>query len=270
MESKSNGFISVTKRSILAFPSPKWNGVCTQKRRLHDDTKSPTVRKTYRNRYGEEIVFTPCYPPLGYVFVPSGIGFITLWCRKLAPQLIVVNCSESPNRRSAPIGLFVPKDIFEKVQFEFEARRAKLRKSMQRDLDNEFPDMPPADKKEYLDLILSECPTIVTKSALRRGSTSIYTFVRDRYTPFKSLATYGKHRDAKAINSAHRETQAVLDSWRGGKVVTKVSKSKKARRGRKGRRRGRAHRGGKGRRGVKGRRGGKRRRGGKGRRGGKP
>jgi hypothetical protein len=226
--SESNDFIPAIKyreRSTLATsssplrPAPKLNDIFTQKRNLHTDlegtdgeTSKKENRKAYRNRHGEEIVFSPCYPPQGYVFVSSGNTFITRSCRKVAQKLYVVYRPESRKKPFAQIGLHVQKEVFEKAKSDFKAKRARSEEILWRALDKNYPQMPPADKNELYHLISSRCPSLIGKSVLNHSGPIIYAYVRDQYTPFKSLAPYG---DTEAIDQAHKRVQEILASWRG-------------------------------------------------------
>jgi hypothetical protein len=200
------------------------NDIFTQERNLHTDpegTKSEDKasktenRKVYRNSHGEEIVFSPCDPPPGYVFVPSGNVFITRSCRKLAQKLYAVYRPESREKLAAQIGLYVPRDTFEKVKSEFEAKRARIGKKLWRALDKTYPQIPPADKNELHRLISSQRPSLTGKSALDHSEITIYAYVRDRYTSFKSLAAHGESPYSEAIARARQRVQEILASWRG-------------------------------------------------------
>ncbi|ETN45252.1 uncharacterized protein HMPREF1541_10129 [Cyphellophora europaea CBS 101466] len=171
--------------------------------------------QTYRNRHGEEIAFSPCDPPPGYVFVPSGNTFITRSCRKLAQKLFAVYRPMNRKRPATQIGLHVPRDVFKKVESDFKAKRAKIDESLWRTLDKSYPQIPSADKNELHRLISSRYPSLTGKSALDHSGIIIYAYVRDRYTPFKSLGLYGESRDSEAITEAHQRAQEIIASWRG-------------------------------------------------------
>jgi hypothetical protein len=125
------------------------------------------------------------------------------------------NRPKSRKRLAAQIGLHVPRDVFEKVESNFKTKRARIDKNLWRALDKKYPQMPPADKNELHRLISSQCSSLTGKSALNHSEIIIYAYVRDRYTPFKSLAPYGENRDTEAIARAHQRVQETLASWRG-------------------------------------------------------
>jgi hypothetical protein len=90
---------TLATRSSPSLPGSKLNAVFTQKRNVRNlsndiesDLEAPKRRNrtVYRNKHGEEIKFTPCDPPPGYVFVPSGDWFVTRHYRKLAQTLYAV------------------------------------------------------------------------------------------------------------------------------------------------------------------------------------
>ena len=118
-------------------------------------------------------------------------------------------------RLAAQIGLYVPRDVFEKAESDFKAKRAKIEENLWRDLDKSYPLIPFADKNKLHRLISSQYPNLTGKSALDHSGITIYAYVRDRYTPFKSLAPYDENRDTEAIARAHQRVQEIIASWRG-------------------------------------------------------
>jgi hypothetical protein len=221
---KYGGQSTLATRSSPSRPAQMFNDISKQERNLHTDSNGTDSegeaskrenRKAYRKSHGEEIVFSPCDPPPGYVFVPSGNAFITRNCRKLAQKLYAVYRPESRKKLAAQIGLYVPSNIFEKVVTEFEAKRVGIEEKLWRALDKKYPQIPSTAKNELHRLISSRCPSLTGKSALDHSELTIYAYVRDRYTPFKSLAPYGENRDTDAIARAHQKAQEILASWRG-------------------------------------------------------
>jgi hypothetical protein len=89
------------------------------------------------------------------VFVPSGNAFITRNCRKLAQKLYVVYRPKSRKKLAAQIGLHVPRDVFEKVESDFEAKRARIDENLWWALDKKSPQIPPVDKNKLDRLIAS-------------------------------------------------------------------------------------------------------------------
>ena len=233
MASSPSNFISAVKyseRSTLATrgstlrPMPMLNGICTPKRNLHTDPEgienglkasNKENRNVYRNRHGEEIVFSPYCPPQGYVFVPSGNAFITRSCRKLAQERYAVFRPKSRKKLATQIGLHVPRDVFDKVDSDFKAKRARIDQKLSRALDKKYPQIPPADKDKLHHFISSQCPNVTGNAAANLSETHIYAYIRDRYTLFKSLDLYEINRDTKAIDRAHQRVQEILASWRG-------------------------------------------------------
>lgn len=74
--------------------------------------------------------------------------------------------------------------------------------------------MPPADKNEVHRLISSECSNHVGKPALDSFWVTIHSYIRDRYSPFKSPNTYNT-QNSKAISQVHQRVEKTLASWRG-------------------------------------------------------
>jgi hypothetical protein len=79
-------------------------------------------------------------------------------------------------------------------------------------LNKKYPQIPPTDRNELYRLISSQRPRLTRKSALDYSKITIYTYVQDRYTPFKSLALYSENQDAEAIARAHQRVQEILAS----------------------------------------------------------
>ncbi|MCJ1479487.1 hypothetical protein MMC13_008173 [Lambiella insularis] len=233
MASSPSNFISAVKhseRSTLATrsstlrPMPMLNGISTQKRNLHTnpegtenglEASKKENRSVYRNRHGEEIVFSPYRPPRGFVFVPSGNAFITRSCRELAQKRYAVFRPKSRKKLAAQIGLHVPKDVFGKVDSDFKAKRARINQKLSRALDKKYPQIPPADKDKLHCFISSQCPNVTGNAAPNLSEINIYAYVRDRYTPFKPLNLYEINRDTKAIDRVHQRVREILASWRG-------------------------------------------------------
>lgn len=204
------------KRSTVApCSAPQLNTVFARERNFHShigkaEAFKQESHKTYRNRHGEEIVFDPCDPPPGYVFVPSGNTFITRRCRKLGQKLYAVYRHKTRKRLAAQIGLYVPRDVFEKAESDFKAKRAKIEEILWRDLDKSYPLIPFADKNKLHRLISLQYPKLTGKSALDHSGITIYAYVRDRYTPFKSLTSHDENRDTEAITRAHQRVQEII------------------------------------------------------------
>lgn len=192
------------RRSIHNDPK----GTESKSDREDSGTKNSTV---YRNKHGEEIVFCRDKPPPGYVFVPSGNPSITRNCRKLAQKLYAVYRPKSRKKISSQIGLYVPRNVFEKVRSDFAAKRARIDAELWRTLDKKYPQMPPADKSEFHDLFSSQYRSLTGKSALNDMEIRVLAYVRDRYTPFKCLDL----QDTKAISLVLERVAKILASWRG-------------------------------------------------------
>lgn len=194
--------------------------VSTQGRNLHSDTQGVEAfkqkdRKIYTNKNGEEIAFSPCRPPPGYVFVPAGNVFITRNCRKLAQNLIVVCRPKSGKEFATQIGLHVPEEVFIQVKSEFEVKRAKINEELCRHLDKEYPQIPSAHKNEIHRLASSHEPNLTGKSALRDSENVIRAYIRDRYTRLMSLLFDDKSPNTEAIARTDQKIQDIMASWRG-------------------------------------------------------
>ncbi|KAF7502083.1 hypothetical protein GJ744_007327 [Endocarpon pusillum] len=199
--------------------------ILTQKRSIHVgsegsesgsksvDSETKTSR-VYRNKHGEEIIFNTKNKtkilPQGYVFVPSGNIFMTRNCRKLSQKSYALYRPESRKKGSTPIGLYVPRDVFEKVTSVFKAKRAKIDKDLRRALDEQYPRMPPAVKSELHTLISYQSDGLTGKSALKYMGIHIHNYVRDRHPPFTSLNLRNGKQHNKGISIGE-----VLASWRG-------------------------------------------------------
>jgi hypothetical protein len=122
--------------------------------------------------------------------------------------------NKTRKKLATQIGLYVPSDVFEGVKSDFEAIRARIGEDLWHKLNQNYPKMPPTDRTELHRLISSRYPNLTGKSALHPSEITIYAYVRDRYTPFKSLNIYEK-QNAEAISEVHRRVEKILASWRG-------------------------------------------------------
>ena len=116
--------------------------------------------------------------------------------------------------------------FFEKVNSDFETKRARIDAGLRQRLDEDYPHMPSADKSELHNLVISHCPDVTGKSALQHMEIKIYAYVRDRYAPFMRL----DFRDSKKISLVHKRVEKLLAYWRG-EDKTLVSKSVELSRG---------------------------------------
>lgn len=170
VRSKANVFVLTLKygeRGIWAScnrpwrPVPNLNTTFNQERSLHNEQEAAEredwVSKmerlwANRNKHGEEIIFSPCDPPLGHVYLTSGNRFKTRRCRKAcreaAQKLYAVHRHGSRKRPVAHISLFVPRDVSEKVKSEFQTEGAQIGEDLRRILDGDYPQMPRDDKNE--------------------------------------------------------------------------------------------------------------------------
>ena len=110
------------------------------------------------------------------------------------------------------MGLYVPREVLEVVISDFEARRARIEADLQRRLDK-YPHMPSADISKLHIIISSHSPDLVGKAALNGMKHLIYSYVRDRYTIFKTLKS--NEENSEAFSLVHRRVRELLASWSG-------------------------------------------------------
>ena len=180
-----------------------------------------------------QIVFDQeCHTP-GYVFVPAGNNFVTRRCRKLTKEsgrsvyavyvrgLISVYASlfgklsdQTQKKQGTSIGLHVPEDVFRVVESDFKIFQANKRKNLSRRLQDAYPNMPPEDKEEIhlLHLQISSGHPVTT--AIPINSLIMRSYVRDRYTPFKSLKEHHTH-DREAFSQVDKRVNKIIAFWRG-------------------------------------------------------
>jgi len=205
--------------SILLRPTLKSSGIIDKRRNIHTGEGGTRgagkdlkiANEIYMNRYREQILFLPCYQPLGYEFVPSGNIFITRNCRSLAQHVYAVYRSKNRNRCAAQIGLYVPKEVYKKVQAEFDIRRLQNDQSLWQSLVKHFPKMPYTDRREIRRLIFAGKPQTLERSISLE--TAVFQYVQDRYTHFKSLdRNWEKYREEADWTLCR--AKEILASWR--------------------------------------------------------
>ncbi|KAF2130927.1 hypothetical protein P153DRAFT_384141 [Dothidotthia symphoricarpi CBS 119687] len=223
------------ERGTLVRPALKLSDVFSQQRSLYSDSEDTGhvpftnwpeeivfnpypppgyVFTPYTNPRGEKIVLSPCHPPPGYVFVPSGNHFVTRTCRKLAQNLYVVCRPQTWKGSPMQIGLYVPGGVFQQAASAFMAKRARMEERLWQDLDKSYPTIPPDDKNKIHSYVVSQFPTQAGGWFPVDNGTTVFVYVRDQYTQFKSLDLSRKGRDTEAIAQAHRRAREILASWR--------------------------------------------------------
>ncbi|CAH0028774.1 unnamed protein product, partial [Clonostachys rhizophaga] len=160
------------------------------------------------------ILFKGQYPPPGYIFVPAGNIFITRHCRDLAKKtsedIYAYYRHKSKKKSAKQEGLYVPKDIFEKVKSEYERRKTLADEKVLRSLTKNYPNMPPADKAKIFQRC---CDPETLKPMMYNTHNVVYSHIRDRYTAFKSVS--GDKASSKGVNEAHRQAEEILSNWKG-------------------------------------------------------
>ncbi|KAI0847123.1 hypothetical protein F5Y00DRAFT_126178 [Daldinia vernicosa] len=182
------------------------------------ETSNNKYNSGYRNRYGEQTILGLSDPPPGYVFVPAGNQFITWKCRQYPQKRYAVLCRRSRKRPATHTGLYVSRDVFEKVRSEFEAKRASADEKLKRALDKEYPNMPTSDKNQLCDFIFSD-PDVIGKSTPKSRRLAIFNYVQANYAPLNSHNLSRENQNTEAIARANQKVQKILTSWRYGERV---------------------------------------------------
>ncbi|KAF2642923.1 hypothetical protein P280DRAFT_547178 [Massarina eburnea CBS 473.64] len=220
-QSLSHGRRSPTTTLIAAgCPPPKLGDMCTYKRKFH------THSGGYKSQLRQKMVVPNevDYTPPGYEFVPSGNPFITRMCHNLAPTLYFVSCSESWSIFEEEEGIYVPADTFKQAVSELMANKARYDQSFCRDLDQKYPNAPPADRKKRHDLIeLNSLDTaskilavdmdkksvnetaISEKWATKYVQDTVRNYIREQYTQSQPHSIYGMKPRTKEKGRMHRQ-----------------------------------------------------------------
>lgn len=173
----------------------------------------------------------PSSGPPGYVFVPSGNVFIKQNRRKLAEKVYdvcvrslasilllhrgLISPTASGISKKKPcvhtglvhIGLYVPQDIFEKVDFDFKVGRERTSEELWRVIDEKYPYIPAADRSKLHGRIISRYPNHVGKSALEHWEHRAYVYARRKYISFTRLSGHGEQQVAEEISLKHEKAE---------------------------------------------------------------
>ncbi|KAJ8114065.1 hypothetical protein OPT61_g3966 [Boeremia exigua] len=210
VRSLTTQYTSTVSYPVLSFGF----GVFQLQRRAYSGPPKSTVRTVYRNRNGEKIMFEPCSPPLGYTFVEAGNHYLTRRCRKLAQTVYAVYNVRYYPSHSKQLGIYVPNDVFEQANSDFQTQGEKTNKKIERVLGKMFPRIPSTDRQILQTFISEFSPTVTGDALLKNLGFKVYAFVRSRYTRYRSLKLFLVRRKAhKAQDQVHRETMDILRSW---------------------------------------------------------
>jgi hypothetical protein len=182
-----------------------------------------------------EISVAPSKPlPKGYAFLPRGDPYKTLHCRRLTHQagkpLYVV---EQGNKRKKVLGIRIPKSIFFQVQEQAretlasrraatEQRDAALVRQAASAIDEQFPDMPEADKEQVLKHGFKKYSGRVGRTGQipmsKKVTLAVIAHIRHTHTGYDKLLDGGEERE-QARKKIAKDTQSILRRWgaKGGK-----------------------------------------------------
>lgn len=104
------------------------------------------------------------------------------------------------------------KDVFEKVESDFETIKTRTSESLWQILDREYPKMPTADKKEVHRRVSSRDSKLVGKSTRDGLALTIHYRIRDLYTPPLNLNDPKKE---EANSKRRQRIEKILVYWRG-------------------------------------------------------
>lgn len=181
-----------------------------------------------------EITVSPSTPvPPGYAFLPKGVAYKTLHCRRLTheagKQLYVV-----VDKSKTTLGIRVPKAIFFQVQdlarqtlssrrAATEKRDATLVRQASAELDKQFPLIPVEEKENILKHGFRKYSGRVGRTSqmplTKKVVFAVVAHVRHKHTDYDKLMDEGKGRE-EARRAVSRKIQDVLKIWghKGGKV----------------------------------------------------
>lgn len=127
--------------------------------------------------------------------------------------ILVITSSQRPRSKKKktpkPLGLCVPKDIFDKVETDYIAKKAVADEKWLQRLDKAYPNMPAMDRVEvrrrscsrnYLEM-KSDTDIVVLR------------YVQERYTELDTV--FSRAKDPESVEKAHQEAARILSKWRG-------------------------------------------------------
>ncbi|KAF2626288.1 hypothetical protein BU25DRAFT_422481 [Macroventuria anomochaeta] len=175
----------------------------------------------------KEVMVCPSTPmPRGYGFLPKGIRYKTLHCRKLTHDVgktlyIVVDA------KKRQLGLRVPTFILHQVHWKAKetlaARRAAVEKrdaslidAAATELEEQFSEMPEEEKKLVLRHGFRKYSGRVGRTGTiplqRKTLLGVIAHVRHRHTKYDSVLARGVER-AVARKAVNRKIESVLRDW---------------------------------------------------------
>jgi hypothetical protein len=173
-----------------------------------------------------EITVTPSAPiPQGYGFLPKGIRYKTLHCRKLTKEAgltlyVVVD-------KKTQSGLRVPKFVLSQVHAQANETLSTRRAATQKrdaadiaraaaDLDVQFPKMPKSEKELVLKHGFKKHSGRVGRTAQiplsKKVLLAVIAYVRHKHTDYDALLKNGKERDA-ARKATWKKIEDTMHGW---------------------------------------------------------
>ncbi|KAF4451826.1 hypothetical protein FALBO_16265 [Fusarium albosuccineum] len=113
---------------------------------------------------------------------------------------------------SEPLGIYVPREIIQKVNSDANAKKAMAKANWLHMLHKEYPDMPAKDRREIRRSYAAPFGRRTAEKQMRDTANAIRLHILDRYTEFK----YPFHNlTAKEAPRAYQEVENILTIWRG-------------------------------------------------------
>ncbi|KAF2744961.1 hypothetical protein M011DRAFT_407410 [Sporormia fimetaria CBS 119925] len=175
-----------------------------------------------------EITVSPGTPmPKGYAFLPKGIQYKTLHCRRLThearkPLYVVVD-----GRNKKVLGIRVPKSIFFQVQTlaretlatrraATEQRDAALVRQASEELNSQFPKMPKSGKEMVLKHGFRKYSGRVGRTGqltmAKKVQLAVIAHIRHRHTKYDKLMDKGVER-TQARKEVAARIRSMLNEW---------------------------------------------------------
>ncbi|KAI1355864.1 hypothetical protein F5Y01DRAFT_112580 [Xylaria sp. FL0043] len=206
----------VVHHSVPAFKA----GFLPTRSSSSKDNKPLEIRKCFPgfvNKHGEKILFAPRSRPAGYKFTPSSNPYITRRCRELAKCRNETLFARYPSKRKTSPemeqGLFVPKDILELVESEFEMMKVAVGKKWLRKLAEDYPNMPQIDRIEVCEGLYQLYLDSPKQFVWKRIPFSVRFHSLSKYTDFDSLRN--KEDNEEALSEVYKKAKKIVSKWRG-------------------------------------------------------
>ncbi|KKZ68127.1 hypothetical protein EMCG_06184 [[Emmonsia] crescens] len=195
------------------------NGQITARGNSSNPIQQPTARNV--NNHGETILVNERPQLPGYTFVPFENKFMLRQCRRLmrasndSGTVFVQHAPPQPPKELGPeLGIYVPREVVEKVSQEFTKLTALLDSTIWTQWQRKYPQMPAADRMELQRLVSEKNADAIAKFSTHVAESTLWGYVSRTYTSGEHLVLSAA-RNPKVALQMREKIDSVLESWRG-------------------------------------------------------